>query len=180
MALLTAGFTDSPMQIVDSFRGFHRFLWRGRGHRQDNHLETDQHRTVQRHPATVPAARDVDHHLRLLAEARVHRLGQQDGPNTAAFASRRVVNPSRWGILPHHDQHIAALQADKLFGKLKPVRFITYAGRPIRLNNRAVYSARIPEAPIPKIPTWRASLSNATARATAARLSARDRTPHTR
>ena len=36
------------------------------------------------------------------------------------------------------------------------------------------------EAPMPKIPTWRASLSNATAWATAARLSARDRTSQTR
>ncbi len=44
---------------------------------------------------------------------------------------------------------IAALQADSCSAELKPVRFITYAGRPIRLNNRAVYSARIPEAPIP-------------------------------
>lgn len=60
------------------------------------------------------------------------------------------------------------------------MRFITYAGKPMRLNSRAVYSARIPEAPMPKIPTWRASLSNATAWATAARLSARDRTSQTR
>jgi DNA-binding MurR/RpiR family transcriptional regulator len=39
----------------------------------------------QKSPPTVPAARNVNHHLRLLAEARVHRLGQQDGRNTQAL-----------------------------------------------------------------------------------------------
>lgn len=153
MAPFTAGFTDSPMQIVDSFQGFHRFLWRGRGHRQDNHLETDQHRTVQRHPATVPAARDVDHHLRLWLKRESTAWVSRMVGIPSRFASRRVVNPSRWGFLPHHDQHIAALQADKLFGKAK-ARAVHHVRRQANTAEQpgGVFGED-PEAPIPKIPT---------------------------
>ncbi len=137
------------MQIVDlRFQGVSTvFCGVVEAHRQDNHLETDQHRTVQRHPATVsPPARDVDHHLRPGQKREVHRTGSAGWSEYQPLRLAQGGQPFRDGeVLPHHDQHIAALQADKLASaRLKPVRFITYAGRPIRLNNRAVYSARDP------------------------------------
>ena len=118
MAPFTAGFTDSPMQIVDSFQGFHRFC---------GVVEATDRTIISRQTSTVPCSG-----IRLLspprgtsittcasAEARVHRLGQQDGRNTQPLRLAQGGQPFAMGILPHHDQHIAALQADKLFGKTK-------------------------------------------------------------
>lgn len=153
MAPFTAGFTDSPMQIVDSFQGFHRFC---------GVVEATDRTIISRQTSTVPCSG-----IRLLspprgtsittcasAEARVHRLGQQDGRNTQPLRLAQGGQPFAMGdFCPIMISTSPRCRPISCSARLKPVRFITYAGRPIRLNNRAVYSARIPEAPIPKIPT---------------------------
>ncbi len=41
-------------------------------------------------------------------------------------------------IFAHHDQNIATLKRDQLLGKANTVRFSAVAGKPMRLNSRAV------------------------------------------
>ena len=109
------------MQFIDPLHRFHRFLRRGGGDRQHNHLQAYQHRTVQRHPTVIAAARHLNHHLRLLAKAGIHRLGQQNRrySQSPGLAQGRHPLPVR-RLLPHHNQHVAALQAYQLLGEAKP------------------------------------------------------------
>ncbi len=163
MAPFTAGFTDSPMQIVDSFQGFHRFC---------GVVEATDRTIISRQTSTVPCSG-----IRLLSPPRGTSIttcaSWLKRESTAwvsrmvgipsRFASRRVVNPSRWGILPHHDQHIAALQADKLFGKAK-ARAVHHVRRQANTAEQpgGVFGED-PRGADTEDPTWRASLSNATA-----------------
>ncbi len=120
MAPFTAGFTDSPMQIVDSFRDFTVFC---------GVVEATDRTIISRQTSTVPCSgirllspprRDVNHHLRLALKRESTASGQQDGRNTQPLRLAQGGRTLRdGGFLPHHDQHIAALQADKLFGKTK-------------------------------------------------------------
>lgn len=67
------------------------------------------------------------------------------------------------GILPHHDQHIAALQADKLFGKTK-ARAVHHVRRQANTAEQpgGVFGED-PRGADTEDPHRRASLSNATA-----------------
>lgn len=152
------------MQVVDSLQGFHRFC---------GVVEATDRTIISRQTSTVPCSG-----IRLLspprgtsittcaspAEARVHRLGQQDGRNTQALRLAQGGHPLMMGrFLPHHDQHIAALQADELLGEAE-----TRAVHHIRRQANAAEQpggvlGEDPRGADTEDPHRRASLSNATA-----------------
>ena len=73
---------------------------------------------MERDFAFFAAARNVDHHAGLLAEARIEGVGQQYSWNaqTFCFTQRGLPLPVR-GFLRHHHQHVAALKRNQLLGK---------------------------------------------------------------
>lgn len=162
MAPFTAGFTDSPMQIVDSFQGFHRFC---------GVVEATDRTIISRQTSTVPCSG-----IRLLSPPRgtsittcASWLKRESTAWSAGWSEYPAASPrAGWstlrdgGFLPHHDQHIAALQADKLFGKAK--------ARAVHHVRRQANTAEQPGGVFGEDPRGadtesprRASLSNATA-----------------